>query len=64
MSSNWYSFNEEKLDNAFTFMTEVFKRGVVSGFNELYKRRGEYGKYKVRVLFITSANQGQGMHNI
>jgi hypothetical protein len=39
----WYNFDEVKSTNAFAYYTEVFKRGVAAGYNQLYKKiDGEY----------------------
>ncbi len=43
MFKHWYSFDEIKSQNAFAYYTEVFKRGVAAGYNQLYKKfDGEY----------------------
>ena len=41
MYSNWHNFNEEKGDNAFAYFTEIFKRGMSKGMNQLRKKKGE-----------------------
>ena len=41
MFTNWYSFDENKSDNAFSYYTEIFKRGAAAGWNNLYKLRGD-----------------------
>ena len=41
MFQNWYNFNEDKSVNAFAYFTEVFKRGIAKGYNELYKKKLE-----------------------
>ncbi len=64
MFDNWYNFNEEKSKNAFAYFTEIFKRGIAKGFNELYKKKGADDNYPVRMFSIDSSNEGQGMHNI
>lgn len=46
MFKNWYSFDIEKGDNAFSFFTEVSKRGFAQGFNRLYKKDGNGGYWK------------------
>ncbi len=43
MFKHWYSFDEIKSQNAFAYYTEIFKRGVAAGYNQLYKKfDGEY----------------------
>jgi hypothetical protein len=39
--SNWYSFDENKSDNAFSYYTEIFKRGIAAGFNRIHKLKGD-----------------------
>jgi hypothetical protein len=39
--SNWYSFDENKGNNAFAWATEVFKRGAAAGWNKLHRTKGE-----------------------
>jgi hypothetical protein len=64
MFDNWYNFNEEKSKNAFAYFTEIFKRGMAKGFNELYKRKGSTDEFQIQVFSLSSINDGQGMHNI
>ena len=39
--SNWASFDENKSDNAFSYYTEIFKRGIAAGFNRIHKLKGD-----------------------
>ena len=32
---NWKSFNSEKYDNAIAYFTEIYKRGFITGLNEI-----------------------------
>jgi hypothetical protein len=41
MYANWYNFDENKSSNAFSYFTEVFKRGTARGWNQLHKRKGD-----------------------
>lgn len=63
MFSNWYNFNEEKSDNAFAYFTEIFKRGIAKGYNEIYKKKGD-SEHLIRLVSIESSNEGQGLHSI
>lgn len=63
MFSNWYNFNEEKSDNAFAYFTEIFKRGIARGYNDLYKKKGD-NDHQIRLISIESSNDGQGLHSI
>ena len=60
---NWHLFNEEKSENVFAYLTEIFKRGATQGLNLLHKKKGDLDK-KIKVYSIDSLNDGQGMHNI
>lgn len=39
--ANWHSFDENKSENAFAFVTEIFKRSAAKGWNKLYRLRGD-----------------------
>jgi hypothetical protein len=60
---NWYNFNEDKSVNAFAYFTEVFKRGIAKGFNELYKKKGD-NENQIKLISIEGSNDGQGLHSI
>jgi hypothetical protein len=62
--ANWQGFNAEKFSNAFAYFTEVCKRGLAQGFNELHGHRGEDKDYKVHTVSISSANKGEGMFSL
>jgi hypothetical protein len=63
MFQNWYNFNEEKSVNAFAYFTEIFKRGLAKGFNEIYKKKGDSDN-QIKILSIESSNDGQGLHSL
>lgn len=63
MFQNWYNFNEEKSVNAFAYFTEVFKRGIAKGYNELYKKKGD-NDHQIKLLSIEGSNDGNGLHSI
>lgn len=63
MFSNWPNFNEEKSENAFAYFTEIFKRGMAKGFNELHLRKGDKEK-SYRTISIESSNEGAGLYSI
>ena len=60
---NWYNFNEEKSVNAFAYFTEVFKRGMAKGFNEIYKKKGD-NDHQIKLVSIEGSNEGQGLHSL
>lgn len=63
MYQNWYNFNEDKSVNAFAYFTEVFKRGIAKGYNELYKKKGD-NDYQIKLLSIEGSNDGNGIHSL
>jgi hypothetical protein len=63
MYQNWFNFNEEKSVNAFAYFTEIFKRGLAKGFNELYKKKGDNDN-EIKLVSIESSNDGQGLHSL
>lgn len=62
MFMNWRNFDPEKSTNAFSYFTEVFKRGMARGYNELYKIRGV--DTNVKCISIQSSNDGDGVYNL
>lgn len=63
MYQNWYNFNEEKSVNAFAYFTEIFKRGLAKGFNELYKKKGDNDNL-IKLISIEGSNDGNGLHSL
>lgn len=61
--SNWYKFSPERSDNAFAYLTEIFKRGTTAGLWEIYKKKGDPDN-KIKIVQIHSANDGEGMFNL
>lgn len=63
MLSNWYNFDNEKSSNTFAYFTEVFKRGMAKGYNQLYKKKGD-ANHDIKLISIESSNDGMGLHSI
>ena len=63
MFENWYNFNEDKSINAFAYFTEIFKRGLARGWNNLYKKKGD-NEHQIKLISINGANDGNGLHSI
>ena len=59
--SNWNSFNEKKYSFALPYITEIFKRGMADGINELYNKKGN--QKDVKTISINSCNEGKGLSN-
>ncbi len=63
MFSNWRNFDPAKSTNAFAYFTEIFKRGMAKGFNELYKLKGDPNN-EIKCVSIQSSNEGDGIYNL
>lgn len=66
MLTNWQSFNPDKTNNAFAYLTEIHKRSTTEFINAWYNKKGlkkEEQSY-IKSISINSANNGQGMHNM
>lgn len=63
MFANWHNFDPNKSTNAFAYFTEVFKRGIAKGFNEIYKKKGDPDNL-IKQVSIQSSNDGEGIYNI
>lgn len=61
--SNWKGFNEQKYDKAFSYFSEIVKRAIARGFNEIYKLKGDPDK-KIKTISIQSSNDGEGIYNL
>jgi hypothetical protein len=60
---NWSKFNEEKYTDAFSYYTEIFKRGIAAGYNELHKKKGDPDNL-IRLMSLDRANDGEGLHHL
>lgn len=63
MFANWHNFDQDKTENSFSYFTEVFKRGLAKGFNQLYLKKGD-NERQIKVISIESSNDGMGLHSI
>ena len=59
----WKTFDREKYNNAFPFLSEVIKRSFAMGFNIVFQKRFE-GRipYYPKFLSIDQAMEGKGMN--
>jgi DNA-directed RNA polymerase specialized sigma subunit len=62
--AHWHNFNPEKYSNAFAYFTEVFKRGIAEGYNQLHNKRGLEKGERARTVSLNSANKGEAMFNL
>lgn len=61
----WTSFNPNVTTNTFAYFTEIYKRGIMEGYNELYARKGlDKDEKYVNHISINNTNNGQGLYNI
>lgn len=60
---NWKNFDENRFNKALPYITELFKRGVMAGWNEVRNKKS-YQKEAIRQISIESANEGRGLHTI
>jgi len=63
MFENWKNFNEKKYKFALPYFTEIFKRGIAAGYNEIHNKKS-YQKERVIMISIDSSNEGKGLHHI
>jgi len=61
---NWQSFNEEKYTNCFAYLSEISKRGMAEGFNEIHRMKGQPRDQKLRWISMDTSNEGEGLSNI
>lgn len=57
----WMNFNQKKYSSAFPFFSEVFKRGMAAGYNELINKKTN--QERVIIISMDSSNDGEGLHN-
>lgn len=63
MFQNWRNFDPTKSTNAFAYFTEIFKRGIAKGFNNIHKYKGD-PEGNIKTVSMNSCNEGEGMYNI
>lgn len=62
MLLNWKLFNEKKYSSAFPYFSEICKRGIAGGLNVIYQKKNNQEIPKM--ISLSSANDGKGLHNI
>jgi hypothetical protein len=62
MFEKWVNFNEKKYRMALPYFSEIFKRGMAQGFNDLNNKKTNQDK--VTMISLDSCNDGEGFHNI
>ena len=62
MFQNWNNFNDKKYKTAMPYFTEIFKRGMAQGYNELRNKKSN--QEMVTTISIDSCNDGDGFFNI
>ena len=61
MFQKWRNFNEKKYRLAMPYFSEVFKRGMALGYNEINQKKAN--QEKVTIVSLDSSNDGEGFHN-
>jgi len=51
---NWYSFDENKGDNAFAYFTEIIKRALAKGWNQQKRKKGNADAVVISLTGYTS----------
>ena len=62
MFQKWRNFNEKKYKLAFPYFSEVFKRGMACGYNELTQKKTNQDR--IGFVSIDTCNDGEGFHNL
>jgi len=62
MFEKWANFNEKKYRLALPYFSEIFKRGMAQGYNDLTQKKTN--QEKVQIISLDSCNDGEGFHNI
>ena len=55
----WMEFNEKKYSKALPYFTEIFKRGLQNGFNEIENKK----KKDIKFISLDSSRDGKGVYN-
>jgi len=64
MFENWYNFDEKKYKYALPYFTEIYKRGLAAGYNEVHGRKPHQQNNQLRFISLDSSNDGRGLHHI
>ena len=62
MFEKWMNFNEKKYKLALPYFSEIFKRGMAQGYNDLTNKKTN--QEKIIMISLDSCNDGEGFHNI
>jgi len=62
MFQKWANFNEKKYRLALPYFSEIFKRGMAAGYNELTQKKPNCDR--IVMVSLDTSNDGEGMHNI
>lgn len=62
----WKNFDVNRGTNAFAYYTEIAKRGLAFGYNELFKLKGTKEANEIQHFSIerTNSERGNGMFNV
>ena len=62
MFQNWIGFNQKKYSSALPYFTEIFKRGMTSGYYEIINKKTN--QEKVVMVSMDSYNDGGGFREM
>jgi len=62
MFEKWQNFNEKKYKLALPYFSEIFKRGMAQGYNDLTNKKTN--QEKIVMISLDSCNDGEGFHNL
>lgn len=62
MFEKWQNFNEKKYKVALPYFSEIFKRGMAQGYNDLTNKKTNHDR--VVMISLDTCNDGEGFHNI
>ncbi len=62
MFLGWYSFNEKRFKYAMPYFSEIFKRGIIEGYNKILNKKSNQDG--VFTISLDSCNDGDGFFNI
>lgn len=63
MYENWYNFDEKKYKYALPYFTEIYKRAIAAGYNEIHGRK-PHQQNNISFISLNSSNDGKGLHHI
>lgn len=63
MLEKWMNFDENKFKQALPYFSEIYKRGIAAGYNNIYGKKN-HQQNNVKFISLDSSNDGKGLYNI